>query len=72
MYRVCGIVYHADDAAGKHFVCRFIDKSGGVYFHDGAKYKDQVVYYDNIVNFPPKKLQTVDKYVMKMVIYTRL
>ncbi|TFK78598.1 hypothetical protein K466DRAFT_507055, partial [Polyporus arcularius HHB13444] len=55
-----------------HFVCRFIDKSGGVYFHDGAKYKDQVVYYDNIVNFPPKKLQTVDKYVMKMVIYTRL
>ncbi|RDX51414.1 hypothetical protein OH76DRAFT_1346657 [Lentinus brumalis] len=72
MYQVCGIVYYADDDGGKHFVCRFIDKAGGVWFHDGAKYKDQVVYYDNVVNFQPKKLQTVDKYGMKMVIYTRL
>ena len=53
MYRVCGIVYHKDDDTGKHFVCRFIDKAGGVWFHNGVKYKDQVVYYDNIVNFSP-------------------
>ena len=36
MYRLCGIVYYPPHIAQKHFVCRFIDKSGGVWFHDGA------------------------------------
>ena len=69
MYRLCGIVYYTPT----HFVCRVFDKSGDVWYHDGAENGEKVLYYGNIVNFPYKKLQTVDtKYVMKLVIYTRI
>ena len=69
MYCLCGIIY----INSSHFVCRFIDKSGGVWYHDGAEYKEHVLYYNNIINFPYQKLQTVDKkYQMTLVVYTRL
>ena len=67
-YRICGICYFAD----YHFVCRFIDKSGGVWYHDGNGNGNDVLYYGNIVNFDHKKLQTAGKYEMRLVIYTTL
>ena len=73
MYRLCGIVYYPPQMDQKHFVCRFVDKSGGVWFHDGAVYGEHVLYYGNIINFPYQKLQVVNKeYEMRMVIYTKL
>ena len=73
MYCLCRIVYFSEKRKQKHFVCKFIDRSGGVWYHDGAENEEKVLYYGNIVNFPYKKLQTVDtKYIMKLVIYTRI
>ena len=68
MYRLCGIIYIAD----KHFICRIVDKSGGVWLHDGVQHREHVLYYDNIINFPYQKLQSVDKYTMTLVLYTKL
>ncbi|RDX40901.1 hypothetical protein OH76DRAFT_1365452 [Lentinus brumalis] len=68
MYRLCGIVYHKPS----HFVSRIIDKSGGVWYHDGIANGGKVVYYDNIVNYNHKKLQTTGDYVMAMLLYTKL
>ena len=71
MYCLCRIVYFSKKKQ-KHFVCIFID-SGGVWYHDGAENGEKVLYYGNIVNFPYKKLQTVDtKYVMKFVIHKNI
>ena len=43
MYRLCGIVYYHN----QHFVCRFVDQSGGIWYHDGITTKDQVQYLLN-------------------------
>ena len=68
MYKLCGIIYYHQ----AHFVCRFIDKSGGVWFHDGAVNEAKVVYYDNILNWTPKKLQTAGDAVMSVLLYSKL
>ena len=68
MYRLCGIVYYHSN----HFVCRFIDKSGGVWYHDGIETKSNVLYYDNVVNYSGKKLQTTGSYTMCLLLYTVL
>lgn len=47
MYRLCGIIY----LTPSHFVCRFIDKLGDVWYHDGAENDEKVLYYGNIVNW---------------------
>ena len=67
-YRLCGIVYYGNF----HFVCRVIDQSGDVWYHDGAKHKDQAAYVGNIVNLNLKKLQTVEDYTMCLLIYIKL
>ena len=58
--------------AQKHFVCHFIDKTGKVWFYDGAVTGEQVEYYGNIINFPYQKHQVVNKNDMRMMIYTKL
>ena len=68
MYRLCGIVYYNN----QHFVCRFVDQSGGIWYHDGITTKDQVQYCGNTVNYSAKKLQTSGEYVMSLLIYMRL
>ena len=68
MYRLCGIVYYHN----QHFVCRFVDQSGDIWYHDGIATKDQVQYCGNIVNYSAKKLQTSGEYVMSLLIYMRL
>ncbi|TFK79135.1 hypothetical protein K466DRAFT_506089 [Polyporus arcularius HHB13444] len=68
MYCLCGIVYHKPS----HFVSRIIDKSGGIWYHDGIANGGKVVYYNNIVNYNHKKLQTTCDYVMAMLLYTKL
>ena len=67
VYRLCSIIYYHQS----HFVCRFIDKSGGVWFHDGAINKSEVLYYDNIVNWTPKKLQTAGEASMSVLLYSK-
>ena len=67
-YRLCGIIYFAN----YHFVCRVIDKSGGVWYHNGNENNNKVLYIGNIVNYDSKKLQTTGTYEMKMAIYTTL
>ena len=68
MYRLAGIIYYHDC----HFVCRVIDKSGQVWFHDGVENGDTALYEDNIVNIPMKKLQCKGNYVMSMLLYTKM
>ncbi|TFK81730.1 hypothetical protein K466DRAFT_501649 [Polyporus arcularius HHB13444] len=68
MYRLCGIIYYKPS----HFVCRIIDKSGGAWYHNGTANGGKVVYYDNIVNYNHKKLQSAGDYVMAMLLYTKL
>ena len=65
-YRLCGIVYYAN----YHFVCRVVDKSGGIWYHDGQNNNNQVLYYGNIVNFSTKQLQSVGAFQMRMLLYT--
>ena len=76
MYRLCGVVYISTDKLSKHFVCRIIDKSGGVWYHDGAQpgiMSETVTYIDNIIHMPFQKLQTIQKdYIMTLAVYTRL
>lgn len=77
MYRLCGVVYISTGELTKHFVCKIVDKSGGVWFHDGAlpgSMGENVTYSgDNIINLPYQKLQAIKKdYVMTLAIYTRL
>ena len=67
-YRLCGIIYFAN----YHFVCRIIDKNGGVWYHDGNDNNSQVLYYGNIINFSAKKLQNAGNYEMRLAIYTNL
>ncbi|KAI0749945.1 hypothetical protein C8Q80DRAFT_1100248 [Daedaleopsis nitida] len=68
MYRLCGIIYFTPS----HFVCRFIDKSGGVWYHDGAENDAKVLYNGNMVNWSGKKLQEAGKYKMSILLYTKL
>ncbi|KAI0753024.1 hypothetical protein C8Q80DRAFT_1096027 [Daedaleopsis nitida] len=68
MYRLCGIIYFTPS----HFVCRFIDKLGDVWYHDGAENDGKVLYYGNIFNWSGKKLQEASKYKMSILLYTQL
>ena len=68
MYTLCGTVYYHD----KHFVCRFVDLYGGIWYHDGIATKDQIQYCGNIINYSAKKLQTSGEYVMFLLLYTKL
>ncbi|KAI0741505.1 hypothetical protein C8Q80DRAFT_1110586 [Daedaleopsis nitida] len=68
MYRLCGIVYYTSF----HFVCRVFDKSGDVWYHDGAENNAEVLYYGSIVNWTGKKLRTAGKYDMSILLYTKL
>lgn len=69
MYRLCGIIYYGNN----HFISWIIDRSGRVWLHDSAERKEQVLYYDNIINFPYQKLQTVNNnYIMTLILYTKL
>ena len=49
-YRLCGIIYFAN----YHFVCRVIDKSGGVWYHNGNENNNKSLYIGNIVNYDSK------------------
>ena len=43
LYRLCGVIYYASN----HFVCRIVDKSGNIWFHDGYKMGSTVKYVKN-------------------------
>ena len=68
VYRLCGIVYWN----GNHFVSHIIDKTGKVWYYDGASNNGKMLYYGNIVNFNSKKLQTAGIYIMSILLYTKL
>ena len=68
LYRLCGIVYFAPN----HFVARIVDKSGGVWYHDGYEIGEEVKYVGNIVNMNSKELLKHKKYTASLLIYTKL
>ena len=51
-YKLYGLIYHGDH----HFSCRVVDKSGGIWFHDGIHTKKNCEYEGNISQVDPNML----------------
>ena len=63
--RLCGIIY----CANYHFVCRFVNRSGGIWYYDGQN-NNNMLYYGNIVNFATKQHVSAGPNEMCMLLYT--
>ena len=68
LYRLCGIIYFSPN----HFVCRIIDKCGGVWCHDGYEMGEEVEYIGNVVNLNNKDLMKHKRYTASLLVYTKL
>ena len=68
MYRLCSIIYYHNF----HFVCRFIEPNGEIWYHNGYADQYKVHYYNNITNIDMKGLQTAGDYKASMLIYTAM
>ena len=67
-YRLCGVIYFGNG----HFVSRIVDKSGDIWYHDGAKTGENVQYEKNILNISNHGWQKAKSFLASAYIYTKL
>ena len=68
LYRLCGIIYFGEF----HFVCRIIDKSGEIWYHDGVQTGAKVEYFNNMLYVSTKLLQKAGNREASLLFYTKL
>lgn len=68
LYCLCGIVYYGN----AHFVCRIIDQSGEIWYHDGYVHREEVLYFNNLLNIDEKELHKAGTHKASLLIYTKI
>ena len=68
LYRLCGVIYYASN----HFVCRIVDKSGNIWFHDGYKMGSTVKYVKNSTTMSNNGWLKTGNYKASGLIYTKI
>ena len=67
-YRLCGVIYFGNG----HFVSRIIDKSGDIWYHDGASTGENVKYEKNALTISNQGWQKVKSFHVTAYVFTRL
>ena len=67
-YRLCGVIYFGQG----HFVSRIVDKSGEIWYHDGARTGENVKYEKNILNISNHGWQKARSFDVSAYLYTKL
>ena len=68
LYRLCGVIYYTSN----HFVCRIVDKSGNIWFHDGYKMGSTVKYVKNSTTMSNNGWLKTGNYKASGLIYTKI
>ena len=68
IYRLCGLIYFGEF----HFTSRIVDHSGEVYYHDGMKTGEKLVFEGNLLTLDSKKLHKAKKRRLSVLIYTNI
>ena len=67
-YRLCGVIYFGNG----HFVSRIVDKSGDIWYHDGASTGENVKYEKNALTISNQGWQKVKSFHVTAYVFTRL
>ncbi|KAH9891184.1 hypothetical protein C8Q73DRAFT_617388, partial [Cubamyces lactineus] len=67
-YRLCGLIYFGEF----QFTSWIVDSSGEVYYHDGMKTGEKLVFEGNLLTLDFKKLNKAKKRKLSVIIYTNL
>ena len=67
-YRLCGVIYHGNG----HFVSRIVDKSGDIWYHDGASTGENVKYEKNVLSISNQGWQKVKHFNVTAYVFTKL
>ena len=67
-YRLCGVIYFDK----WHFVARIVDKSGGIWYHDGMKTGERVKYEKNMVSISNAGWLEAKKFRITALLYMKV
>ena len=68
LHRLCGVIYYVSN----HFICRIVDKSRNIWFHDGYKMTSTVKYVKNSTTMSNNGWLKTGNYKASGLIYTKI